>query len=72
MYDGLVEGARRVADQEERMSMYQRADRILVEEVPVLPYSYGRFHLLVKPWVRRYPTSPVWWGFWKDVIIEPH
>lgn len=72
VYDGLVEGARRVMDQEERMKMYQRADRILVEEAPILPLTYGRFHMLLKPWVRRYPTSPQKDWFWKDVIIEPH
>jgi ABC-type oligopeptide transport system substrate-binding subunit len=71
-YDGLVERARRLMDQAEQMRMYQEADRVLVEEAPVLPLYYGRFHLLVKPWVRRYPTSPVRTWFWKDVIIEPH
>jgi len=71
-YDRLVESARRVMDQGERMRMYQQADRILVEEAPVLLLLYGRFHLLVKPWVRKYPTSPVKLWFWKDVIIEPH
>ena len=71
-YDGLVEGARRVTDQGERMRMYQEADKLLVEEVPILPLGYGRFHMLVKPWVKRYPTSPVKVWFWKDVIIEPH
>ncbi len=71
-YDRLVEEARRVMDQEERIRMYQQADRILVEEVPVLPLFYMRLHLLVKPWVRKYPTSPMKTWFWKDVIIEPH
>ncbi|MGA9349812.1 MAG: hypothetical protein WBW48_13540 [Anaerolineae bacterium] len=71
-YDGLVEGARRVMDQRERMRMYQQADRILVEEAPILPLVYPRFQLLVKPWVRKYPTSPMKTWFWKDVIIEPH
>jgi oligopeptide transport system substrate-binding protein len=71
-YDRLVEGARRVMDQEERMRMYGQADGILVEEAPVLPLLYWRFHLLVKPWVRKYPTSPMKTWFWKDVIIEPH
>jgi len=59
-------------DQEERMRMYQQADRILIEEAPILPLAYGRFHMLVKPWVRRYLTSPLRWWYWKDVIIEPH
>jgi oligopeptide transport system substrate-binding protein len=71
-FDGLVKGAQRVMDQEERMRMYQQADRILVEEAPILPLLYVRFHLLVKPWVRKYPTSPMKVWFWKDVIIEPH
>ncbi len=72
-YAGLTEGARRVMDQGERMRMYGQADRILVEEAPILPLLYyERFHLLVKPWVRKYPTSPMKLWFWKDVIIEPH
>jgi ABC-type transport system substrate-binding protein len=71
-FDGLVEGARRVIDQEKRMRMYQQADRILVEEAPVLPLFYRRFHMLVKPWVSKLPMSAIKSRFWKDVIIEPH
>jgi ABC-type oligopeptide transport system substrate-binding subunit/DNA-binding SARP family transcriptional activator len=71
-YDRLVEGARRATDQEGRMRMYQQADATLVEEAPVLPLAYLRFHMLVKPWVRRYLTSPLRWWFWKDVILDPH
>ena len=59
-------------DQAERMRMYEEADRILVEEAPILPLHYGRSHVLVKPWVRKHPTSPQKLWFWKDVIIEPH
>jgi oligopeptide transport system substrate-binding protein len=71
-YDNLVQGARRVTDQKERMRMYQRADKILVEEAPIIPLLYSRFHMLMKPWVRSYPISPQRLWFWKDVIIEPH
>jgi ABC-type oligopeptide transport system substrate-binding subunit len=52
--------------------MYQQADRILVEEAPILPLLYDRCHLLVKPWVIKFPISPIKWNFWKEVIIEPH
>jgi len=55
-YDGLVEQARRVTDQEQRMRLYRQADRILVEEAVIMPLMYGRMHLLVKPWVRKFPT----------------
>jgi ABC-type transport system substrate-binding protein len=71
-YHRLVEDARRAMDQGQRTKLYQQADRILVEEAPVLPLCYARFHMLVKPWVRKYLTSPLRWWFWKDVIIEPH
>ncbi len=72
VYDGLVEDARRTMDQEPRMKLYQQADRILVEEVPVLPLTYLRFHMLVKPWVRQHTTSPLRWWFWKDIVLVPH
>jgi ABC-type oligopeptide transport system substrate-binding subunit/tetratricopeptide (TPR) repeat protein len=68
----LVERARRVPDQGERMKLYGQADRILVEEAPIMPLGYEREHLLVKPWVRKYLTSALKLPFWKDVIIEPH
>ncbi len=71
-YNQLVEDARRTMAQEERMRLYQQADRILVEEAPILPLCYARFHMLVKPWVKRYLTSPLRWWYWKDVILEPH
>ena len=38
----------------------------------IMPLIYGRWHLLVKPWVRKFPTSAIKLWFWKDVIIEPH
>jgi oligopeptide transport system substrate-binding protein len=72
VYEGLVSSAQRVTNQEERLGMYRQADQILVEEAPVLPLYYRRFHLLVKPWVRKHPTSPQRLWFWKDIIIEPH
>jgi len=71
-YAGLVEEARRATDQGERMKLYGQADRILVEEVPIVPFAYSRCHQLVKQWVRKYPVSAIRTWFWKDVIIEPH
>jgi ABC-type oligopeptide transport system substrate-binding subunit/class 3 adenylate cyclase len=71
-FDRLVEGARRVMEQEERMRMYRQADRILVEQSPILPLWHGRRQLLVKPWVRNYPTSALKPWSCRDVVIEPH
>jgi oligopeptide transport system substrate-binding protein len=71
-YDRLVAEARGVLDPGERMRLYQQADRILAEEAPIVPLLYDRFHLLVKPWVKKYPISPMGAWFWKDVILELH
>jgi ABC-type oligopeptide transport system substrate-binding subunit/predicted Ser/Thr protein kinase len=71
-YDNLVEQARRVLNQEARMKMYQQADRIAVEEVPIMPLAYGRFHMLVKPWVKNLIFSVVNPPIWKYIVIEPH
>ncbi|MEE8391420.1 MAG: ABC transporter substrate-binding protein [Anaerolineae bacterium] len=70
-YDRLVEEARRVTDQRERMRLYGQADRILVEEAPIISLACGRCHLLVKPWVKLHMSAVGRW-LWKDVIIEPH
>jgi ABC-type oligopeptide transport system substrate-binding subunit len=53
------------------MELYARAEKILVEEAPVVPLLYLRMNLLVKPWVK-YPAATGGYGFWQDVIIEPH
>jgi oligopeptide transport system substrate-binding protein len=71
-YIRLVEQARRIADQAARMKLYRQADRMLIDEAVILPLCYTRSHLLIKPWVKQYPLSPVKRWFWKDVVIEPH
>ena len=69
--DDLLDAARKVADHERRMALYQQADRILVEEAPIVPIAYMRLHLLVKPWVRFTPLPLFIWP-WKDFTIKPH
>jgi ABC-type oligopeptide transport system substrate-binding subunit/class 3 adenylate cyclase len=71
-YGQLLEDGRQVTDQRERMRMYQQADQTLVEEAAIIPFTYGRSHFLVKPWISRFPTSAIKSWFWKDVVIVPH
>jgi ABC-type oligopeptide transport system substrate-binding subunit len=72
-YDELVARARRLLNQEERMSLYRRADRIIVEEAAFLALKYGQSQVLIKPWVKGCSMSATaFWSPWKDVIIEPH
>ncbi|MFN2140280.1 MAG: ABC transporter substrate-binding protein, partial [Candidatus Promineifilaceae bacterium] len=71
-YDQLLERAREVMNQEERLALFRRADRILMEEAPIMPLAYGRRRRLVKPWVRLAPITVTGSYAWKDAIIEPH
>jgi ABC-type transport system substrate-binding protein len=71
IYDRLLDEARRITNQDERITLYQEADKILMDEATVIPCMYMGNHILVKPWVR-IPGGGT--GIWhiKDVIIEPH
>jgi oligopeptide transport system substrate-binding protein len=71
-YTELIESARQITDQVERMRRYQQADKLLIEEAAVMPVSYSRQHWLVKPWVVKFFLPAMQVRFWKDVIIEPH
>jgi ABC-type oligopeptide transport system substrate-binding subunit/serine/threonine protein kinase/tetratricopeptide (TPR) repeat protein len=71
-FDKLVDDARRISDHFKRMKMYEEAEKILTQEAVVLPLLYGRFHLFVKPWVKKFPIQPIRVFSYKDIIIEEH
>ncbi len=69
-YDHLVDKARRVMEQEERMKHYRQAEEILIKEAPILPLTYEQDNLLIKPWISYYPTTASRAVFWKDVLTH--
>ena len=69
-YIDLVERARRVTSQAERMKMYREAEMMLIQEVPLVPVIYSKRHLFIKPWVTRYPSSPIQSFDFKEVILD--
>jgi ABC-type oligopeptide transport system substrate-binding subunit len=70
-YEMLVERAREATDQGRRMEMYHSAESALVDGAAVVPFTYGRTHLLVAPVLKDYPISATKWWYWKDVVVEP-
>jgi oligopeptide transport system substrate-binding protein len=70
-YERVLAAVREATDQDERLALCQKADRLLIEQAVVMPLMYRRLHWLVKPWVHRLAgwLSEI---VWKDVIIEPH
>jgi oligopeptide transport system substrate-binding protein len=71
-YDRLVQDARGTTDREKRLEYYHQAEQILAAEAPLFPLLYGRMHFLLKPWISSFPTSPMRYWFYKDVVIDPH
>jgi ABC-type oligopeptide transport system substrate-binding subunit/DNA-binding SARP family transcriptional activator len=71
-YLQLIEKASTIMDQGKRIEMYQQADRLLVQEAPLILIPYSNFHFLLKPWVKNLHFSGVQSQVFKDIIIEPH
>jgi oligopeptide transport system substrate-binding protein len=73
-FDVLLHRARITSDQSERMTLFQQAEELLVEEAPVLPLVYMQTPVFVKPWVRNYlsESTALLYEQWKNVILEPH
>ena len=71
-YARLVERARRLTDQSERMALYGQAERILVQEAAIVPLFYGRRHRLTQPWISEPPPLAIGGPRWKDLMIQPH
>ncbi len=69
-YQDLLARASKLTDQNERLALYKQAEHILADEACLVPFMYNNLHLMLKPWIKRYPTAAVKnFGFWKDVII---
>jgi ABC-type transport system substrate-binding protein len=71
-YEHLLDVARHMTDQTERIKVYRTAEKILMQDAAFMPLTYGRYSMVVKPWIKRFPISPLGVHYWKDVIIEAH
>ncbi|MPZ97799.1 MAG: hypothetical protein GEU80_00450 [Dehalococcoidia bacterium] len=56
-YDELVDAAEVELDQDERLSLYQQAQEILMADAPFAPLYNGRRNVLVQPWVQGFVPS---------------
>jgi oligopeptide transport system substrate-binding protein len=69
-YDSLIEQATRESDHQRRMEIFQRAERLLMDELPILPIYFYVSKNMVKPHVRGFYNNvqdvhPVW-AMWID------
>ncbi len=69
-YDRLIKAAAREVDPEQRMQIFRQSERILMDELPILPIYFYVSKNMVKPYVRGFynniqDTHPVW-AMWID------
>lgn len=58
-YDQLLDQAAVTADQAEQEKLYQQAEKIFIEDAPIIPiYFYGHIEL-VRPWVQGLVVTPM-------------
>jgi ABC-type oligopeptide transport system substrate-binding subunit len=71
-YVSILEKAAQTSDLARRLELYQAAELVLAEEAVLVPLLYQPEHLMLKPWVTRFPTVPFLYpGLLKDVVIGP-
>jgi oligopeptide transport system substrate-binding protein len=70
--ESLVTIAKHTANEDERMRHYRSADKKLIDDAVIVPLSYGKHNLLIKPWVKRFPLSPLRLCFWKHAFLSDH
>ncbi|MEZ4769148.1 MAG: ABC transporter substrate-binding protein [Caldilineales bacterium] len=75
-YENLVDKARTLTDQNERIKLYRQADAILVREAAIVPNMHSPTACLIQPWVEGLFISPLstmsLWTSLRDVILRPH
>lgn len=70
--DDLLEKARVEQDAASRMSLYQQAEQIIINDAACLPLFFNVDYTLVKPYVKNLPLTPLWIPRLRYVSIEPH
>ena len=50
-YDSMIEECRNLTDNAQRMEIFAEAEKLLMEEMPIMPLYFRNTQLLVKPTV---------------------
>ena len=70
--DILLEEARIETDAPYRMSLYQQAEQMMVDDAACISLYFDVSYTLVKPYVKDLPLTPLWIPRFQYVSIEPH
>src|SRR3990172_3107467 len=67
--DLLLDKAAVEPDPNQRLKMYQDAERLVVQDAATLPLFFGRSYVLIKPWVNNFAISPLGFPLLNNVSI---
>jgi oligopeptide transport system substrate-binding protein len=70
--DALLEKAGVERDPATRISLYQQAEQMMVNDAACLPIFFDVSYILVKPYVKDLPLTPMWIPKLRYASIEPH
>ena len=68
--DSLLNSAAVEQDPATRLSMYEQAENIIVQDAAVLPLYFGRSYVVVKSYVQGYALSPLGYPFLNQVSVQ--
>lgn len=68
--DALLDQAASEQDTQKRLSLYQQAEQIIVQDAAVLPLFFGHDYILVKPYVKNYVYSPLGYPILSEVSVQ--
>ena len=67
----MIERARGLQDQGERMRLYHDLDRLVVaERAAILPIFYGRFLVARRPWVESVSLNPMEGAYLDEAVVR--
>jgi oligopeptide transport system substrate-binding protein len=70
-YLDIMQRARSMMDQSERLALYRQAEMLILEEAPVSPIAYGALDGFIKPWVKKFSISSVGGIPFRDIVLDP-
>jgi oligopeptide transport system substrate-binding protein len=69
-YDSLVAEADRTMSRPQRLGLHQKAEQILLEDLPVVPLYFNAQNYLLAPRVRNWREDRLWNRFYLDLFLH--
>ncbi|MEO6992028.1 MAG: hypothetical protein ABI273_00240, partial [Lacunisphaera sp.] len=69
-YDRLVHDAARTTSDEARNPAYQHAEKILLDELPLIPLYFNAQNFLLQPRVKNWRADQLWTRFYPGISVN--